>query len=97
MNAQINIQNAQNIVERTFGLSHKSVHISLKRLYNNMHLSLLIPFVTSSVSWFITDEYGNMHKNGVSNFKSSHIDVSNLDKGQYAIRIMGEVYYFELN
>lgn len=77
--------------------SAKVSTVNFKTLYNKLYLSLLLPLSAFSVSWFIIDDFGNMQKNGVAQIENFEIDLSTLPKGNYSIRLMGEVHNFELS
>jgi len=78
-------------------LGSRQNNVSLQNLYNSLLLKLVLPITVFSVSWFITDDSGNIQKNGVAQIENVEIDISNLPKGNYSIRLMGEVHNFELS
>jgi hypothetical protein len=71
-------------------------NVYLQKIYNSILLKLVLPITAFSVSWFITDDYGNIQKNGVAQIENLEIDISTLPKGNYYIRVLGEVHNFEL-
>jgi|GEM_PF-3955685 len=82
-------------INSTLSATGMSSNVSLKKIYNSILVKLVLPITAFSISWFITDEIGNIHKNGVAQIENLEIDVSTLPKGTYTIRLMGEVHSFE--
>ncbi len=72
-------------------------NVYLQKIYNSIILKHVLLITAFSVSWLITDTFGNIQKNGVDQIENLEIDLSILPKGNYSIRLMGEVHDFEMS